>query len=58
MISGSSDVGAVWNGRVYKPKLEGAPVDFTFEEALLTPDAMVVPKGAKNKAASMESSPT
>jgi putative spermidine/putrescine transport system substrate-binding protein len=54
VISGSSDVGAVWNGRVYKPKLEGAPVDYTFEEALLTPDAMVVPKGANNKAASME----
>ncbi|MBN8906186.1 MAG: extracellular solute-binding protein [Rhodospirillales bacterium] len=54
VLSGTVDFGAVWNGRVFKPKLEGAPVDYTFDGALLTPDAMVVPKGAKNKKQAME----
>jgi putative spermidine/putrescine transport system substrate-binding protein len=54
IISGTSDIGAAWNGRLFRPKLEGAPIDYTFDDALLTPDAMVIPKGAKNKKESME----
>jgi putative spermidine/putrescine transport system substrate-binding protein len=54
VISGTSDIGAVWNGRIFRPKQEGAAVDYTFDDALLTPDAMVIPKGAKNKKDSME----
>lgn len=54
VLSGTSDFGAVWNGRVFKPKQEGAPIDYTFDDALLTPDAIVVPKGAKNKREAMD----
>ncbi|WP_137390579.1 polyamine ABC transporter substrate-binding protein [Rhodoligotrophos defluvii] len=54
VIGGEVDVGTVWNGRVYKPKNDGAPVDYTFDHALYVSDAMVVPKGAKNKKEAME----
>jgi putative spermidine/putrescine transport system substrate-binding protein len=49
IIGGEVDIGTVWKGRLFKPKAEGAPVDFTFDGALVVADAMVVPKGAKNK---------
>jgi putative spermidine/putrescine transport system substrate-binding protein len=54
IIGGEVDVGTVWNGRVYKPKEDGAPVDYTFDHALYVCDAMVIPKGAKNKKQAME----
>ncbi|WP_027136353.1 ABC transporter substrate-binding protein [Geminicoccus roseus] len=54
VIDGEVDVGTVWNGRVFKPKDEGAPVDYTFDHALYVCDAMVIPRGAKNKKAAME----
>ena len=54
LIDGEVDVGAAWNGRLFQPKLDGAPVDYTFDEALYVADAMVVPKGAKNKQYAME----
>lgn len=54
VIGGEVDVGTVWNGRVFKPKNEGAPVDYTFDNALYVCDAMVIPKGAKNKTEAME----
>jgi putative spermidine/putrescine transport system substrate-binding protein len=54
VIGGEIDVGTVWNGRVFKAKNEGAPVDYTFDNALYVCDAMVIPKGAKNKKWSME----
>ena len=54
IIGGEVDVGTVWNGRLFKPKAEGAPVDFTFDGALVVADAMVIPKGAKNKKYSMQ----
>jgi putative spermidine/putrescine transport system substrate-binding protein len=54
IIGGEVDVGTVWNGRLFKPKAEGAPVDFTFDGALIVADAMVIPKGAKNKKYAME----
>jgi putative spermidine/putrescine transport system substrate-binding protein len=54
VIGGEVDVGTVWNGRVYKTKEEGGPVDYTFDHALYVCDAMVIPKGAKNKKAAME----
>lgn len=54
VIGGEVDVGTVWNGRVFKAKNDGAPVDYTFDNALYVCDAMVIPKGAKNKKEAME----
>lgn len=54
LIGGEADIGTVWNGRVFKAKLEGQPVDYTFDNALYVCDAMVIPKGAKNKKEAME----
>jgi putative spermidine/putrescine transport system substrate-binding protein len=39
---------------LFKPKDDGAPVDYTFDHALYVCDAMVVPKGAPNKKLAME----
>ena len=54
LIDGEVDVGTCWNGRLFKPKNDGAPVDYTFDHALYVCDAMVVPKGAPNKKLAME----
>lgn len=53
-IDGEVDVGAIWNGRVHEPKLNGAPVDFHFNQAVLVNDAWGIPKGTKNLKWSME----
>ena len=53
LIDGEVDVGTAWNGRLFQPKLDGAPIDYTFDQALYVCDAMVIPKGAKNKAQAM-----
>ena len=47
LIDGESDVGSTWNGRVYGPKVDGAPVDYTFNDALFVSGAWCVVKGAK-----------
>ena len=54
VIGGEVDVGTVWNGRVFQAKLDGQPVDYTFDNALYVCDSMVIPKGAKNKKEAME----
>ena len=54
LIDGEVDFGTCWNGRLFQPKADGAPVDYTFEHALHVCDAMVVPKGAPNKKLAME----
>lgn len=53
IIDGETDVGTVWNGRLYKPRKDGAPVNYTFDHCLYVCDSIVVPKGAKNKAEAM-----
>jgi len=53
-VDGEVDVGAIWNGRVHEPKLNGAPVDFHFNQAIFVSDAWAVPKGTKNKKEAME----
>ena len=53
-IDGEVDVGAIWNGRVHEPKVNGAPVDFHFNQAIFVNDAWAIPKGAKNKKEAME----
>ncbi|MDQ0468368.1 ABC transporter substrate-binding protein [Labrys wisconsinensis] len=54
LIAGEVDVGTTWNGRLFKAKKDGAPVDYTFDNALYVCDAMVIPKGARNKKLAME----
>jgi putative spermidine/putrescine transport system substrate-binding protein len=54
LIDGESDVGSTWNGRVYGPKTDGAPVDYTFNDALFVAGAWCVVKGAPNLKWSME----
>ncbi len=53
-VDGEVDVGAIWNGRVHDPKVNGAPVDFHFNQAIFVSDAWAIPKGAKNKKEAME----
>lgn len=53
-IDGEVDVGAIWNGRVHQPKLDGAAVDFHFNQAIYVNDAWGIPKGAKNAKWAME----
>lgn len=53
LSSGEVVMAMAWNGRVQPVKAEGGPVDFTFEQALLSIDGMVIPKGAPNKTAAM-----
>lgn len=54
LINGEVPAGMCWNGRLQQPKLDGAPVDFTFEQSVLNSDAWIIPKGAKNKKHAME----
>ncbi len=54
LIDGESDVGSTWNGRVYQPKVDGAPVDYTFNDALFVSGSWCVVKGASNVGWSME----
>jgi putative spermidine/putrescine transport system substrate-binding protein len=48
ITSGEVIITAAWNGRVQGPKNDGAPIDFTFDDALLTSGAWIIPKGGKN----------
>ncbi len=54
LIDGDIAAEMCWNGRLYEPKLGGAPVDFHFNQELLVADSFVVPRGVKNKNTSME----
>lgn len=54
LLDGEVDAGAIWNGRVFEPKMSGAPVDYSFDQAILVSDAWAVPKGAPNKDKAME----
>jgi putative spermidine/putrescine transport system substrate-binding protein len=49
LIDNQVDFEFAWNGRVYGPKKNGQPVDYSFNQALLDGDAMVVPKGSPNQ---------
>jgi putative spermidine/putrescine transport system substrate-binding protein len=53
LVTGDVDISTIWNGRLFEPRLEGAPVDYTFNQALLDSDAAVIPKGAPNKKLAM-----
>jgi putative spermidine/putrescine transport system substrate-binding protein len=54
LISGEISLGSAWNGRVFQPKKDGAPVDFKYDGALLTAGAWMLPKSGKNTKWAME----
>ncbi|TGR10534.1 ABC transporter substrate-binding protein [Mesorhizobium sp. M4B.F.Ca.ET.190.01.1.1] len=49
LVGGEASIGSCWNGRVYPVKKEGAPVDFTFNQAIFQAGVWVMPKGGKNE---------
>lgn len=54
LLDGELALSTTWNGRVHQPRLDGAPVNFTFAQSVFVSDAWTVPRGAKNKQAAME----
>jgi putative spermidine/putrescine transport system substrate-binding protein len=54
LASGEVSMGQFWNGRLYALQQDGAPVGVSWKQNLAMADFLVVPKGAKNKAAAMQ----
>ena len=54
LIDGESDIGSTWNGRVYQPQVDGAPVNYTFNDALFVSGAWCIVKGTPNAMWSQE----
>ena len=54
LASGEAPLGQFWNGRVYALQKGGSKVGNSWEQNLTAADVLVVPKGAKNKAAAMK----
>lgn len=54
LTDGEIDMMAFWNGRVSKVIDDGAPVAFTYNQAIIAFDCTVVPRGTKNKALAMK----
>ena len=46
--SGDDPLGEVWAGRIIKAKDEGQPVDYDWNQAIITADSWVIGKGSKN----------
>jgi putative spermidine/putrescine transport system substrate-binding protein len=51
---GEVDMASIWNGRASTLKAAGAPIAYSYDQGVLNADCMVIPKGAKNKAAAMK----
>jgi putative spermidine/putrescine transport system substrate-binding protein len=51
---GEVDYIQIWNGRVSSVIRDGGQAAFTYNQGILTGDAMVVPKGARNKDMAMK----
>ena len=54
LVDNEVDFEFAWNGRVYGPKKQGAPVDYHFKGAVLDGDALIIPKGHPKKKWAME----
>lgn len=54
LSDGEVDLIDAWSGRVLAAKDEGSPVGLELNQAILSPDVWVIPKGAKNKDKAME----
>lgn len=46
--SGDNPLGEVWAGRIIKAKEEGQPVEYDWNQAIITSDSWVIGKGSKN----------
>jgi putative spermidine/putrescine transport system substrate-binding protein len=53
LIDDEADSAMMWNGRVEGARRSGAPVDYSFNQALLTPGTISVPKGVRDPELSM-----
>ncbi|MBY0136811.1 ABC transporter substrate-binding protein [Paracoccus yeei] len=53
LASGEAPIGFFWNGRLAALAADGMPVGVAWDNNITAADALVVPKGAPNKAAAM-----
>ncbi len=53
LASGEAPIGLFWNGRLAALAADGMPVGISWTDNITAADALVVPKGAPNKAAAM-----
>ncbi|MBN9063721.1 MAG: ABC transporter substrate-binding protein [Rhizobiales bacterium 65-9] len=51
---GEVDMASIWNGRASALVADGAPVRFSYDQAVLMPGCIAIPKGAPNKALAMK----
>ena len=54
LASGEAPLGAFWNGRVFSVQKDEPDVGLSWDQNLTAADYLVVPKGAKHKAAAMK----
>ncbi len=54
LADGEVDMIAMWNGRIDALLDEGLPVDFTFNDGLLSLDCLAIPRGSANKDVAMQ----
>ena len=53
LASGEAPIGLFWNGRLAALEADGQPVGISWDQNITAADALVVPKGAPDKAAAM-----
>ncbi|MBL8561165.1 MAG: ABC transporter substrate-binding protein [Gemmobacter sp.] len=54
LASGEAPIGFFWNGRLSALQADGMDVGISWDQNITAADALVVPKGAKNKEAAMK----
>jgi putative spermidine/putrescine transport system substrate-binding protein len=54
LASGEAPIGMFWNGRIFAIQADNPNVGLSWDQNLTAADVLVVPKGAKNKAAAMK----
>lgn len=54
LASGEAPIGLFWNGRLAALQADGQEVGVSWDDNITAADALVVPKGTKNKAAAMK----
>jgi putative spermidine/putrescine transport system substrate-binding protein len=54
LASGEAALGMFWNGRIFAIQADNPNVGLSWDQNLTAADVLVVPKGAKNKAAAMK----
>lgn len=54
LASGEAPIGFFWNGRLAALEADGLEVGISWDQNITAADALVVPKGTKNKAAAMK----